>query len=79
MIDIDTIDALLRLSRAREEPMDTARMILARGYLKRKTGVRQTGIELKNERDSFQALRHAGVESDPEICYFNAIWDAEYV
>jgi hypothetical protein len=79
MIDTDTIDALLRLARAREEPMDAARMVLAKGYVKRKTGTKQSSTELAAEWDAFHALRDAGVESDPEICYYNAEWDASHV
>lgn len=77
MIDIDTIDGLLRLARARNDADDEARMILARGHVKRKTGVRQASTELQEERNAFQHLRQAGVESDPEVAYYNAVWDSE--
>ena len=79
MIDTDTIEGLLRLARSLNQPMDAARMVLARGYVRRKQGIRQGSTELEEERSAFQALRHAGVESDPEIAYFNAEWDAENV
>jgi len=78
-IDDDTFSSLMRQAMAIGDDLSEARYVLARGYLDRQEGRKQTAGALASEKAAYARLRLAGVETSPEVAYYNTLLDAEEV
>lgn len=55
------------------DPLDTARKVLAFGWLQRLAKIKQSPRQLRDERKAFLDLQAVGAETSQEVAYYNTM------